>query len=1461
MAIICVYVIIPHFSEPDLQFSTMTAEQFAGILGKQMKEVDERFEDIFFNAIIKESIRPQVFIDMSKEDCKKVFSLYLENYGFGISKEIEKIQMNVREVLRNTPTLIESSNVKLREFDQPQLQLTPYKKGIVRPNIGNVLVPVHEFIVPRYLSAYAVAKEVVRFTAACMNARKNGTLHIGIEGVGNGCGKLVGVHMGSLSASQLDEYIASRVKQCFRSDADMALQCIRSIKPINVENTDLAILEVDVIASSFCCPPGIFAVQFPPNGPSEERYFVYDLTQRCSIVEVDSEKINDVEKRYLARFKEREQVEKTICFDTSKTESHQLNLLNSLTGQGIKYVTDEFVPLIISGRISGCRNQTELRDQLQMQHAFLSAKCVIDMEPSSRLRSDIEGDKRVFTVKTADDIGEETGLSDLYAGPLWLYANGFEDKNNKAMVISEWNSLRYQFIDRILTLARQNIPPGRAKVVLLIYQEIDKCDPLYELSRDMMLKKFPGECVVVSDNPQNVQALKEEVLRMTRHASFESFFHTELEWPSISEVLCSVFRQNPDVVCRLPASGGHFVDMTAKERMSLDLKDIEILSGEECVKEAEAMNDDEREKRAAEVEESFYRGTGVTWWNFYFRNQVGKRDAFDIHQSEIRKKLNSNYDEALVKIYRIEHHPGAGGSTLGRNLLWHFSQFKCMPESAYRCCTVNKITDDTVDELVRFRNFKDPQNPKPFLVLVDNKSVDDLRLFRLKLNEAAYKTGTPGKLFCLVIQVTRVSITEAKRKGTLKHDLSGLENNWFEKKYKELNENRQIDVKTLIAFNVMRNSFDKAYIDALTSEMMKGITTSEYDALKCLSLVSSYGIDHQVPKTILDTILEDQVNIEEVTRLPFGIVHSFKELAAMSARKGTWNLSNAMSLFITERNDINFYHSGLSIISQPLAKSILEFIMVKDRCLREELANYVLDVMKDHVNKHDPMSKRFVKIVCSLFKTRQMEESDKPETKSKFSDLVLDLEREDESQSVVHLMKRCFDEAKDAMVGQQLARYLIHINEYNEAEKSIRESLEIMPNNSYLLDTYGQVFKAKSEYIYSSTEKPNDKISLDQAAVIIKHAFEAIDKFKESQEAATKNNDVNMSCFHMEVKTAVSLLENFKKFDLVHDRTELCRFLTDKHFILSRSPFAKLVGVCPDIQQMQIGTEWQMHLEESLRNLEETNYQIRGHLYTVHTDEETLLLKMRERYERFYGGPGTSTKYQFTFGLGIKPLMNATATEKGNTVLNRRVHEASESLLKIEKEGHLKNADVHDLLVYLGKRIIDVSGQSNKYACDNVEYRRLLRYSQQLIEKQRNSKNKKVRRYLESYLYFAMLHWPLEKRVALELDALSKGGTYEILTAEWEDVYDSNHSIASPQQSSQKKPKSFFALGKGSPGNDIVDLDVLNKEWKERKKKEGRHRLPVYGDYFWTEKFVEERLVRLEGIVDGQGRKIIHTVQ
>ncbi|WAR16524.1 SAMD9-like protein [Mya arenaria] len=680
-----------------------------------------------------ESIIPKTFVTMSPENLERVFGCYLpgNKFGFGIKHELMSFQKEIQDQLAASPSDM-SEKVSLRKFDSPASGDVKYCKGTVRPAHGNILVPIHEFRSMMNASKHSIAREVLRFMAACMNSRKNGTIHFGIKDNGDGCGTIEGVPSISFNTKDLDVLIARYITDTFCPYSQNALQCLRPTQAISMMESENIVLEVDVIPSSFHCPNEIFPICFPPKGPACTVYFIYDLKPRCNLVTIDGSKIKSVQGQYAERYEGRRTLEKGILVENNKDKMLERTLAVALTGTGTKYVTDEYVPIIVTGKI-GRHDESDLRKHLKMDLAFTSSRFIIDLDSSSKLRTDIEKDTLIFNVKTAEDF-MQTDRPELTNEPTWLYCNGYDENNVGAMNVKEWAGRRLPGIKRALNMIRDNIPEGRALVLFMVYQQPTKVDPLFELVRDMMMSSFRGECVVVSSTENNIKDIKNEMSHLVDDPYFEDQFHTGLPWESISSVINSVFRPNPNVVCKLPcSSGGHFVEMTTKERSTMKLTDIEILSGEECQIEYDKMSKAERNGHEQEVQKQYYKWSGVSWWNFFYDNQVGKRKDFDSHKEDMYDKLMSKKGEDLVEIHEIEHHPGAGGSTLGRHLLWRFSQFNGVPKNAFRCCVVKNITEKTVEQIDRFRVFKDPKDPKPFIVLIDNKGEDGVVLLRSKL--------------------------------------------------------------------------------------------------------------------------------------------------------------------------------------------------------------------------------------------------------------------------------------------------------------------------------------------------------------------------------------------------------------------------------------------------------------------------------------------------------------------------------------------------------------------------------------------------------------------------------------------------------------------------------------------------------------------------------------------------------
>ena len=1442
----------------------MTCETLALYLREECDRMKAGIGMEIETAIREECITPNTFIDLTRDDLKEVFSDYIsyDKIPFGVLKFLEKTQTQIQ---RDSSTNCEE-NVMLREFDTPSDSLE-YKKGHVSPPDGNLLIPAHEFRTLPNDGEYAqpfIMRESIRFIAACLNTRKNGTIHFGIQGVGNGCGYIVGINNASQSVkTSLNIDLNHTIDGCFEETvAPYIKRCVRPFQVIPVEDGS-AILEMDVVPYSDYTKTEFFYANSPPKGKQDKVLIVYNSKYPWDIVEV-SHKREEKTKRLFSSNIHKRKFQENNNLKFKETTGNLANKLVSVLTAGSDYVTDQFTPLICCGQISGCKNESEIRQQFDVPEAFLSSTAIFDFDSSVDLRNRVEKEDMAFDVLTADDTKPE-GSIEKGSDRIWMYCNGNAEVKQKQMNIQDWYRHRFNSVRQTISACTERTPRQRSVIIFLAFCKQSSKDALLELAEDCIKSKFRDQCVIIAETEEVVTGLKDKLKGIMSHDEMAKCFHTGMAWKEIADILKTVFRETTYQDYKLPCSNGHFAIMTAEEKRKLNFTDIEILGGEECKRTEMTEDDKTRRNRKKTEQEKFYKGNDVTWWNFYYGDQVGKRDLHTKFLHSAKDILQFNADH-LIEVLRIRHQPGAGGSTAGKFLLWQLSQFENqLVREAFRCCVIKQITEDTANQIYKFLSFKD-KTPKPVVFLTDNENEEHLRNLLTRLNPLSYKHANPGRLFALHIAVNRVSVSYAKGKDVvLKHLLSRPEQTWFDEKSDELKLS-DTDVKSLISFNVMKESFDKMYIKRLACNILKGIKDTELDVLKCLSLINTFDRDNMIPVSTFDCLVAHdkgmygEYTINALQGIgPIGLtVPKRRERQEENIRR-LWNVdvTEELALLLKRRYD-DGNRSGVMIISQALAEAVLEYILTKYDLSLHEIVEFVLDIVKEHAQESNQHSKQFVKVVNSLFKTRSIL-AVKGNRRTMFSDMILALQQTDSNKcladanmKVVELMERAFTITSDALVGQQLARFLMSINDFEKAEKTIEASLTLKPNSSYILSTYGQVFRCKMETMIQQKFHP---ISDNDAVQIIESAFKAMEKCKLGQryaKSAREMEDIDRGCFFWEVKTLIFLLEKgFPKFACYIGKKQFLTFLNNPQFDIKGSSFSDLSDAC-SVDKLQKGSDAQIHAEESLRRLEEGEYQIKRNIYkTDKSIGEKQISTLRISFEDFYGTTQISHKGNTCYLKGLKSLMKAKADN--NTYLCERVTEAEKRLQCLEESNvsYQEMVEIDDLLILLGFELIQMSGSEQRLIPMDIDrYKRLLWYSEILLDHQCSSS----RAYLEAFLYFAILHWPSETRLQ-KVDSICKPQKYIQVLKDWKRHFDDNFDY-------KNRAKNYFVLGKGDIGCDIVDLDdCIRIKWIEKKGQEENRKIgPVFNDDFWKEPFVVKRLERLHGKSDSTGNSIEYQV-
>ncbi|XP_060574281.1 uncharacterized protein LOC132731993 [Ruditapes philippinarum] len=244
-----------------------------------------------------------------------------------------------------------------------------------------------------YHPAYIV-KEVIRFASACINGKKNGTIHFGIKEAGNRSGEIVGVPKDCCkNVRSLDDAILSGIKISFDQKHQLVAQrCIRPVQKIPVED-DLVVFEIDIVPFSGYMDDCSMQINYPPKGFQWRKCFVIEDTM---ISTIEESKIDGMQQDLKTLYQERVYLEMKDIKSSNETRNieEQKKLMKLLTG-GNKYVTDAFIPIICSGDISGCQNAEFLRENISsMAMAFTSALAVLTLTHQLNLRNGIENGTR-----------------------------------------------------------------------------------------------------------------------------------------------------------------------------------------------------------------------------------------------------------------------------------------------------------------------------------------------------------------------------------------------------------------------------------------------------------------------------------------------------------------------------------------------------------------------------------------------------------------------------------------------------------------------------------------------------------------------------------------------------------------------------------------------------------------------------------------------------------------------------------------------------------------------------------------------------------------------------------------------------------------------------------------------------------------------------------------------------------
>ncbi|CAI5671832.1 unnamed protein product [Oreochromis niloticus] len=516
------------------------------------------------------------------------------------------------------------------------------------------------------------------------------------------------------------------------------------------------------------------------------------------------------------------------------------------------------------------------------------------------------------------------------------------------------------------------------------------------------------------------------------------------------------------------------------------------------------------------AEENFYRGAPPNWFNFYISEQAVsdgtatpfiKRDGY----KELKEQIDLRRKHPVTSTITLLHQQGCGGTTLAMQVMWDLRKtFRCAVltvSTSDMAKVANEVIADVANEVVRLftagsRNY---QNTVLLLVNTDEQILENLQhsiMTEITRQEIDAVMPVVILLNCVrssdeVIHKKEGSYepkekvkSEMRKYIILKKSLSEREQKDFEMKKEELGRRFVDQCKQFHGFNILQSNLD-TLIDTDEGYIRNACATFEHikrknkprktqlAAFLCLLnayvpgsyLLESQCLDFLGHEGYDDFSLEDQMQ-------PFShLIITFQQdgrsdkkvrmAHTMIAQYCTELLAKAgVTRSDTTRNFLNNFCRG------PIPPWLFDF--VKDMLTKRELKKE-----ENEVNSTEMKKEKFSRLIQDI---TERKDDDK-------------MEGERQSVSVLKMASNIF--GQNTNFPQALARFFyIELKDYNRAEMWAQRAIDRDPQNSFVADTLGQVYK---------NHLKNNEVTVKPRQILLR-AKKAIEAFENAENLAEKED-------------------------------------------------------------------------------------------------------------------------------------------------------------------------------------------------------------------------------------------------------------------------------------------------------------------------------------------------------------------
>ncbi|KAM4731330.1 sterile alpha motif domain-containing protein 9-like [Anableps anableps] len=726
--------------------------------------------------------------------------------------------------------------------------------------------------------------EVIRFAAACMNSRTNGTIHFGI--LDKPQGQVSGVVV--VDKEKYINAIKLAINKNFDDNCKHAVQkCIKTPRFVEVLNRDSTssdkfVIEVDIEPQFIICENNYYHTSITKKLKKKDRgnfFYIRDgpSTRDLSTSMEEYDKfIKQIPQLSQGRKNAEEKHSKPI-----KSTNQGSRLINMITGRDLSLDKSHFEHYVIVTNKSHPSHFENLGFLIE-----LDPTAVLDFDPESAEHGLLSYFDQQSTVnlhlpakyKIMESVKKTAAKLELTKNTSWVFCNGGIEEE-KPSDINQWPVDKGASVQDVISfLCRKDVlPKNRFLVIFLLLSPVrEVIDPLVEtFSKFRQELKGTDQILCICDNENTFISWK-DLIKLKCGVDISGRCIYELSFAEVNGTILSLWSKNRRAKRFLPSWGRSKVPLEKKFEQSLNT--LEVL----CVNECEGGNED----RFA-IEKNFHRGGNVSWWNFYFSELPGsipfiKRDKFDCIVKDFIPELRS-LPKACV-LLNLFHQPGCGGTTLAKHVLWSL-------KDQYRCAVLRTKSDFTevADHVIKLLTYPcDEQTARvPVLLMIDDfEDMEKVEELQQVIENKCPQSAKVILLNCMRVESSEV-IKLTQNTIFIGNNLADKELKLVEMKLKELEEEHQNKTSYFgFVVELMKKNFKavfSSFLEQFAAECEAARMTISTSESKTFLVLSQKRVEvvHQAEEEVLP-------HVEEFKDVPVEVEKACRFLLEHQMSDGGW---------------------------------------------------------------------------------------------------------------------------------------------------------------------------------------------------------------------------------------------------------------------------------------------------------------------------------------------------------------------------------------------------------------------------------------------------------------------------------------------------------------------------------------------------------------------------------------------